>query len=158
MQVEMKFSEKFLSVKFKGNGVKYEIGVCILTGNIVWIHGPIRAGLNDISVARQAFISFLHEGEMAVADRGYPGEDEHIKTPLLYHFLSREEMAMAGTARARHENVNGRFKFFKVLVKPFRHSLAKHSACFRAVAVITQLSINHGSPMFEVEYRDEGRR
>ena len=33
MPVQMNFAEKFLSHKFKGNGVKYEVGVCIKTGD-----------------------------------------------------------------------------------------------------------------------------
>jgi hypothetical protein len=40
MPVETKFSEKFMSPKFKDNGLKYKVGVCIATGCIVWIHGP----------------------------------------------------------------------------------------------------------------------
>jgi hypothetical protein len=51
MPVEMKFSEKFMSHKFKGNGLKYEVGVCIATGHVVWVHGPTRAGQNDITLA-----------------------------------------------------------------------------------------------------------
>ena len=58
MPVQMKFSEKFMSHKFKGNGLKYEVGVCIVTGRIVLIHGPSRAGESDITLARQAFVSF----------------------------------------------------------------------------------------------------
>ena len=152
----MKFAEKFLSHKFKGNGVKYEVGVAIQTGYIVWIHGPARCGINDITLARQAFVSFLNDGEMANADNGYLGEDALLKTPHLYHYLSEEQMAEAGTSRARHETINGRFKVFEVLTKSFRHSLAKHSSCFRAVAVITQLNIENGQPLFQVAYQDEG--
>ena len=157
MPVQMKFAEKFLSHKFGGNGVKYEIAVCIQTGDIVWIHGPIRAGLGDIDVSRQIFISFLDDDEMANADRGYRGEDKHIKTSRLYHYLSKEEMGIAGTSRVRHKTVNGRFKNFAVLTKSFRHGLVKHSACFRAVTVVTQLNIENGQPLFQVEYSDEGR-
>jgi hypothetical protein len=40
MPVQMIFFKKFMSHKFKGNGLKYEVGVCIATGCIVWIHGP----------------------------------------------------------------------------------------------------------------------
>lgn len=157
MPVQMKFAEKFLSHKFHGNGVKYEIGVCIATGHIVWLHGPIRCGKNDIQVAREVFLSFLNDDEMAVADYGYEGEDQHIKTPSIHHFLSTEERDLAGLARARHENINGRFKSFNVLSVSFRHCLAKQSACFRAVAVLTQLNIRNGSPLFPVKYYDEGR-
>lgn len=157
LQVQMKFAENFLSHKFKGNGVKYEVAVCIQTGGVVWIHGPVRCGINDIQVARQAFVSFLNDDEMANADGGYRGEEKHLKAPRLYHYRSEEMMAMAGTARARHETVNGRFKIFAVLTKSFRHELVKHSACFRAVAVVTQLNIENGNPLFQVEYSDEGR-
>jgi hypothetical protein len=51
MPVEMKFSKEFMSHKFKGNGLKYEVSVCIATGRIVWIHGPARAGEGDITLA-----------------------------------------------------------------------------------------------------------
>jgi hypothetical protein len=50
MPVEMKFSEKFMSHKFRGNGLKYEVGVCIATGHVVWVHGPSRAGENNITL------------------------------------------------------------------------------------------------------------
>ena len=158
MPVEMKFSEKFMSHKFKGNGLKYEVGVCIATGHVVWVHGPTRAGQNDITLARQAFVSFLNDDEMAVADSGYRGEMQHIKTPDLMHFRSGEEFYDASVARSRHETVNARFKSKQVLVKRFRHPLAFHSACFRAVAVITQLNIEAGESLFHVQYIDEGRR
>ncbi len=51
MPVEMKFSEKIMSHKFKCNGLKYEVGVCIVTGHVVWVHGLSRAGENDITLA-----------------------------------------------------------------------------------------------------------
>ena len=121
------------------------------------MHGPARGGENDITLARQAFVSFLNDGEMAVADRGYEGEFDHLKTPSIWHHRSDEEAALARTASQRHETVNRRFKIFEVLSKPFRHTLEKQSACFRAVAVITQLNIRHGAPLFEVKYHDEGR-
>ena len=152
MPVQMKFSEKFMSHKFKGNGLKYEVGVCIVTGRIVWIHGPSRAGESDITLARQAFVSFMDCDEMAVA------ESRQIKTPDFIHFRSKGEYYDAAVARARHETVNSRLKNMKVLVKRFRHSLAFHSSCFRAVAVITELNIEAGESLFSVQYIDEGRR
>jgi hypothetical protein len=41
MPAETKFSEKFMSHEFKGDGLKYKVGVCIARGQIVWIHGPV---------------------------------------------------------------------------------------------------------------------
>jgi hypothetical protein len=74
------------------------------------------------------------------------------------HFRSGEEFYDASVARSRHETVKARFKSKQVLVKRFRHPLAFHSACFRAVAVITQLNIEAGESLFHVQYIDEGRR
>lgn len=142
----------------KENAVKYEVGVCIRTGRIVWIHGPCRAAEHDINVARQAFVSFLGDGEMAVADTGYRGEFRTIKTLDSGHFRSGREYGEAAVARARHEAVNSRLKNKEVLVKPFHHDLRFHSSCFRAVAVIEELNIENGYPLFEVVYRDEGRK
>ena len=158
MPVQMKFAERFLSHKFKGNGLKYEICVCIVTGRIVWIHGPSRAGEHDITVARQAIVSFMDDNEMAVADSGYGGELLSIKTPDFMHFRSADEYGAAAVARARHETMNKRLKSKQVLTKPFRHSLQFHSSCFRAVAVIEELNIENGHPLFDVEYCDEGRK
>ena len=98
MPVEMKFAKEFMSHKFKGNGLKYEVGVCIATGHIVWVHGPSRAGESDITLARQAFVSFLNDDEMAVADSGYRGEFCSIKTPDKVHFRSGLEFYDAAVA------------------------------------------------------------
>lgn len=87
-----------MSHKMKENAVKYEVGVCIRTGRIVWIHGPCRAAEHDINVARQAFVSFLGDGEMAVADTGYRGEFRTIKTPDSGHFRSGREYGEAAVA------------------------------------------------------------
>lgn len=158
VHVQMKFSEDFMSHKFKANGLKYEVGICIQTGHIVWVHGPIRAGEHDITVSRQAFVSFLDDDEMAVADRGYRGELKRIKTPDFHHFRTADEYGEAAVARARHETVNKRLKNKNVLVRPFRHPLQFHSSCFRAVCVIEQLNIENGHPVFDVQYCDEGRK
>ena len=109
-------------------------------------------------LARQAFVSFLNDNEMAIADSGYRGEFLSIKTPDKVHFLSGLEFYDAAVLRARHETVNSRFKNNQVLVKRFCHSLAFHSACFRAVAVISQLIIENGEPLFDVQYSDEGQK
>jgi hypothetical protein len=133
--------------------VKYEIGVCIQTGNIVWIHGPFRGGEGDLEIARSALLDALDEDEMAEADGGYGGEPYYIKCP--FDASSREQIYMKKVTRACHETANKRFKVFEILRRQFRHALEKHSMCFRAVAVITQLSIEHGSPLYSVDFVDE---
>ena len=50
----------------------------------------------------------------------------------------------------RHETVNARIKQFKVLTDRFRHDILKHSSCFRACAVLTQLSFKYDKSPFSV--------
>jgi hypothetical protein len=98
----------------------------------------------------------MDDDEMTVADSGYRGEMRRIKTPDFIHFRSKGKYYDAAVASARHETVNSRLKNIQVLVKRFHHSLAFHSSCFRAVAVITELNIEAGESLFPVQYIDEG--
>lgn len=43
------FSKIWYSHKFKGPGLRYEVAVSILTGDIVWLHGPLNVVLGPIS-------------------------------------------------------------------------------------------------------------
>ena len=66
------FDPKWFSHKFRGPGIRYEIGLCIKTGNIVLAHGGYPCGeWSDLRLARDAFINHLEIGEKAVADKGY---------------------------------------------------------------------------------------
>ena len=151
---EMRFDPRFFGHKFNGSGLKYELAVCIATGDIVWINGAFRCGENDLNISRQAIIGALDEGEMIEADNGYNGEDIYIKTPSALHTHSVEQRRMKSLARGRHETINGDLKEFGVLAERFRHDMGYHSACFRAVAIITQLSFKHGMRPFQVHYSD----
>ncbi len=62
---------------------------------------------------------------------------------------------MQGTARSRHETLNGRLKNWGILEKVHRHDITVHGTVFYACAVITQLAIANGEPLFEVEYGDK---
>ena len=62
------FWKGWFSHKFKGPGVRYEVGVCILTGDIVWLHGPFPCGLwPDLKIFRKSLKQQLLEGEKVVA-------------------------------------------------------------------------------------------
>ena len=64
-----------------------------------------------------------------------------------------ENRGMQGRVRARHEMLNGRLKK-EILSQVFRHHIMMHGDVFRACAVVTQLTIENGEPLFEVEYDD----
>lgn len=58
------FLKIWYSHKFKGVTLWYEVGLCIETGNIVWINGLYLPGVfNDIGFFRDAMKGSLHDGE-----------------------------------------------------------------------------------------------
>jgi hypothetical protein len=139
----------WFSPKFRGPGLRYEIALCIRTGDIVWINGPFPCGrYPDIKIFRRDLIFELEDGEMVEADLGYRGEPQYVKTP-------QPGNDVQARVRARHETVNKRFKQWNCLSRVFRHQLERHQVTFGAVAVITQLALENGEPLFDVhEYRD----
>ena len=62
--------------------LSYELGVDILTGNLVWIQGPYPAGkYTDIKIFNKVLRNFLEPGERVEADEGYRGHPDKIKCP-----------------------------------------------------------------------------
>jgi hypothetical protein len=151
-------AKAFKSHKFNGNGVRYEVCICILTGDIVWVLGPFPCGdWPDIVIFRFALKQMLDEFERVEADDGYVGEDPlHVKAASsAVHDQDAKMRYVRGRVRMRQETVNKRLKQFNVLKDIFRHDVEFHGACFRACAVLTQLSINNGNPLFSTdEYKD----
>ena len=146
----------FSSHKFKGKcALRYEIGVDIVSGNIAWIEGPYAAGkYPDINIFRLALAHWLDPYERVEADDGYIGEAPHkVKCPGCAANPT-ENLAMQNRVRARHETLNGRLKNWEILKQVYRHDIIEHGDIFPAVAVITQLSIENGEPLFEVDYTD----
>jgi hypothetical protein len=93
----------------------------------------------------------LDTGEFYLGDGGYYDGNQYSQTPDGLNTLEQKQQS---TVRARHETVNSRLKQWGSLNRVFRHSPPLHSAVFAAVANIIQFSIEHGEPLFEVEYND----
>ena len=83
-----------------------------------------------------------------IADRGYQGESALLTVPSSQD--TDEVRYFKQRALSRHENFNGRLKNFDCLEERFRHSIKKHKCCFDAAAVIVQLQLENGSPLFVV--------
>ena len=146
---------KFYSFKYKKSALRYEVGLCILSGEIVWLNGPYEPGVwNDLQIFRNSLLSHLEEGELVEADDGYVGEaPEYVKCPA--SFVNPEEtLYMQQRIRNRQETVNKRFKNWGVLKQVYRHEFILHSNIFRACAVVTQIAIKRGEPLFTCGYRD----
>ncbi len=79
----MGYSKPFWSYKFKKSGLRYEVGLRILTGNICWWSGPYAPGKwNDLSIFRDSLVSMLEHGERCETDRGYQGSTPtYVKCP-----------------------------------------------------------------------------
>ena len=142
----MPFNEKWYSHKFKGPGLRYEVGVA-LNGSIVWIHGGFPCGeWSDVKIARDAVLELLDEGEKVLADGGYKGDSRIVTPSGVNDQLSR----IRSICRARHEAVNARLKNFNILSCRYRHALVKHPMCFYAVANIVQADLLINNRLFKV--------
>ena len=62
----------FGSHKYAGkSALRYELGVDILAGNLVWIQGPYPAGkYTNIKIFNKVLRNFLEPGKRVEADRG----------------------------------------------------------------------------------------
>ena len=151
---EREYSKRWYSSKFKGPGLRYEVCVAILTGDIVWVNGPFACGLwSDWKIFSQGgLVSNLDEHERVEADDGYlPGDPEFVKTRSgIFH----DNHEIRNTVRARHETVNKRMKQFGALSSKFRHGMDKHGIVFDAIAVLTQISFNRGETLFQINEDD----
>ena len=150
------WSKKWFSHKFKGPGLRYEIGISIKKGDIVWIAGPYICGKwNDLEIFKNGLIHQLDENERVEADDGYRALDPEFVKSRTGFSSKKERKDMTNKVRARQETVNKRLKQFQCLVQPFRHhDFEKHSNLVRAAAVVTQLAIQNGEPLFQVEYHN----
>ena len=148
--------KRYYSYKHKRAGLRYEIGLCIRSEIIVWIAGPYLPGeYNDLMIFRDGLRDMLDNGERVEADDGNLADcPDFCRCPGGLTSL-RAQRRMRGRLRMRHEAINQRMKTFKCLEHRFRHGIEKHSACFRAIAVVTQLGLNGGEGFMDMRECDD---
>ena len=153
-RLAMGYSKPFYSHKFKKSGVRYEVGLCIKTGDICWWNGPYEPGIwNDEMIFKDGLVSMLEYGERCETDGGYRGSaPEYVKCPKGV-WGETESQAIQQRVRSRQETVNARFKNWAILVTPYRHDFQLHQTVFAAIIVLTQLSFEY-NPLFSVDYND----
>ena len=141
---------KWFTPKFCGPGLRYEVGVFIATGHIVWLQGPYPCGdWPDVRIARSCLHFWLLPWEKYVSDGLYKLCRGYAMTPV-----RRERSHMdyvRGVVRARHESVNRRFKIFKILSHKYCHPIETHGDVFRSVSNIVQILLENGMPMYDIE-------
>ena len=152
------WSKRMFSKKFNGPGVKYDVGVCIKTGYIVWINGPFVASASESTIFKDGLGEHICEDEKVEVDSGPKGDHRLVQPHVGKDSKERKQKSVV---RGRQEGVNGRMKVYSVLTNHFHHMkdgrenmMNAHGLCFNAIAVITQLKISTGEPIFkdEVEY------
>ena len=148
---ERNWSRRWYSKKFNGPGIRYEVALAILTGDIVWVNGPYACGLwSDWKIFKEGGLaSNLEPNKRVEADDGYQnGDPELVKSKSgIFH----ENGGIRNTMRARHETANKRLKQFGALSSKFRHGVSNHGIAFDAVAVLVQLSFNRGETLFQID-------
>ena len=139
----------------KKGGLRYEVAICIQTGDVVWINGPYPAGCtHDLRIFRDSLMTYLDDGERVEADGGYIGEcPRHCKCPS--HLTTPEETAyMQSRVRSRQETINKNLKDWTVLQVIYRNDPGDHPYVFRACCVMKQIGINNGEKLFQTGYKD----
>ena len=140
----------FASHKYAGkSALRYNLGVSILGDDLVWIQGPYPVGkYNDIKIFNKVLHHFLDPGEQVEANKGYVGHPDKIKCPQNVGNPA-EKWAMQGRLRARHEMLNRQLKNWGILSQVYRHVImVRHGKVFHACAVVMQLTIENGEPLF----------
>ncbi len=61
---------------------------------------------------------------------------------------------MQERVRAYHNTLNGWLKNWGILSQVYCHNIMWHGDVFRACAVVMQLTMENGEPLFKVEYKD----
>ncbi len=146
----------FSLFKFKGRcRLWYKIGGGILAGNILWVNEPYAAGKYfDINFFCSGLAHWLDEYKRVEVDDGYIGEaPQKVECPGCTSNPT-ENQAMQTRVQSRHESLNRRLKNWAILMSLYCHDLMEHGKVFWAIAVITQISINVGGKLFEVDYSD----
>ncbi|KAG9399900.1 hypothetical protein AC1031_011321 [Aphanomyces cochlioides] len=140
------FDRKWWSHKFNKSALRYELGICIRSGHIVWVNGSKPAGeWSDLKLAREAYVMAVLPGEMTLADKGYMDRDFFVNPTYNPESASIQKKIMA-----RHETANARLKQFGVLKCVYRHRIEDHMMCFLAVANTVQVCIENESPLYSV--------
>jgi len=145
------YDPRFKSHKIGKAALRYELAICIRTGDIVWVNGPFPAGAwNDIAIFKGGIMKMLDEGEKCEVDNGYIGLGKYARNKHV--FVSRVDRKAKSKALARHECVNRLIKKFNCTKNMFRHPKEKHGICVGACVALIQIGFDSGEKPWQVSY------
>jgi hypothetical protein len=125
----------FASHKYAGKlALRYEIGIDILVGNLVWIQVPYPADkYNDIKIFNSVLHHYLEPGKCVEADNGYVGHAAKIKCPD-NTCNPEKNLSMQARVRSWHETLNRRLKNWGILAQQvYCHDIVAHGMVFMRV-------------------------
>jgi hypothetical protein len=97
---------------------------------------------------------WLDWDERVEADDGYIGDATYkVKCPASLTNPDKTQ-ATQTIVRMRQETINMRLKQWEILKQVYRHDITQHGYVLRAVAVVVQIAIENGEPLFQVDYSD----
>ncbi len=157
LMIAMGYCKCFWSYKSKKSEVRYEVGLCIKTGDIWWWNGPYEPGVwNDGMIFADSLKSHLELGEQCEMDAWYLGsapEFAKCSGGVWGESWKHAMQQRVRSRRSRQETVNERLKNWAILLTPHRHILHLHQTVFAEVITLLQLSFDQ-NPLFLVKYND----
>lgn len=127
---------------------KYTLAVCISTGKICQILGPVIGRISDVEALRQEEHKLLLDGDFLLADKGYQGHEKCLtpvkKTKLTTPTFEDEAFnEILSSVRQLVECTIGRVKQFGVLGSAgrFHCDKTKHVVVFNVCCQITNIKI-----------------
>eukprot|EP01133_Synstelium_polycarpum_P020626 gene20626-24771_t len=141
--------QSFYSFKHSDVGFKYEVGVNIETGEILWCRGPYKGAASDVTIFRKHLKQTINvDGlERYIGDKGYQGEQQYLLTPVKKpangELTDQENIYNNWVSHYRIivENCFAKFKIFKCFSTPWRSSLKKHKQAFFLVVWLVNREI-----------------
>lgn len=136
-------TDNYYSEVYKSQGIRYEVGIAVKTGDIVWKYGGLPCGsYPEINLANEAYIYAVKKDELTYANKKYH-KSKFFITPNHTNVKEHKKIMQ------RHKNLKKKIKYFEILNKPYRHIIDKHHLCFHAIVNIIQITIKHDTPLIE---------
>ena len=138
----------YYSHHVKGPALRYEVGVSIFGGDIVWTNGPFRAGNSTESEIFESLKESIDPDEIA---------EQFSRLNLFCDKKPEPDTRMAkmvpSKTRDRQKMVKDCLMSFKVL-QGFRHGILSHDKVFHAIVALVQLSIEKEIVPFQLDLKD----
>lgn len=132
---------QYYSGKKRKHTIKYEVGVQLQSGKIVWLAGGVPGSVHDFTLYQICGLrQYLLPGEMILADKGYIG-DTQIIHPFKPTISDEEKEFNSAISSIREivEHTIGRIKNFNFTQQKWRHDLKLHPIAFKVICNVLNI-------------------